>query len=45
MFEKELLTQLIIRNFVFVKICLSIFPFNVWDGLWVQIRPVPEVSF
>ena len=31
--------------FLFVKICLSIFPFDVWDRLWVLIRPVPEVSF
>ena len=29
---------------LFVKIRLSIFPFDVWNGLWVQIRPVPEVS-
>ena len=24
--------------------CLSIFPFDVWDKLWVLIRSVPEVS-
>ena len=30
--------------FVCVKICLSIFPNDVWDKLWVLIRPVPEVS-
>ena len=29
---------------LFVKICLSIFLFDVWDKLWVLIRPVPEVS-
>ena len=29
---------------LFVKICVSVFPFDVWDGLWVLIRPVPEVS-
>ena len=23
---------------------LLIFPFDVWDKLWVLIRPVPEVS-
>ena len=28
----------------FVKICLSIFPFNVLDKLSVQIRLIPEVS-
>ena len=28
----------------FVKICLPILPFNVWDKLWLLIRPVPEVS-
>ena len=28
---------------LFVKICLSIFSFDVWDRLWVRIRPVPEV--
>ena len=27
-----------------VKTCLSIFPFDVWDKLWVLYRPVPEVS-
>ena len=26
---------------MFVKICLSDFPFHVWDGLLVLIRPVP----
>ena len=25
-------------------ICLSIFPFDVWDKHWVLIRSVPEVS-
>ena len=29
---------------MFVKICLSIFLFDVWDMLWVLIRLVPEVS-
>ena len=29
---------------LFVKICSSIFPFDVWDGLWVLIRPISEVS-
>ena len=24
--------------------CLSIFPFDVWEKLWVLIRSVPEVS-
>ena len=28
---------------LFVKICLSIFLLDVWDKLWVLIRPVPEV--
>ena len=23
---------------------LFIFPFDVWDKLWILIRPVPEVS-
>ena len=27
-----------------VGMCLLIFPFDVWDKLWVMIRPVPEVS-
>ena len=27
-----------------VKICLSIFPFDVWDKLLVVIWPVPEVT-
>ena len=31
-------------HLLFVKICLTVFPFDVWDGLWVLIRPVPEVS-
>ena len=35
---------LIICNFLFVKIRLSIFPFEVWDKLSVLIRSVPEVS-
>ena len=26
------------------KKCLSIFPFDVWDKLWVRILPVHEVS-
>ena len=30
--------------FLFVKICLSVFLFDVWDKLWVLIRPVPEIS-
>ena len=29
---------------LFVGMCLSIFPFDVWDKLWVLIRSVPEVS-
>ena len=29
---------------LFVNICLSVFPFDVWDGLWVLIRPVREAS-
>ena len=28
---------------LFVKICLPIFPFDVWDKLLVLIRPVPGV--
>ena len=28
---------------LFVKICLPIFLFDVWDKLWVRIRSVPEV--
>ena len=28
----------------FGKIFLSVFPFDVWDGLWALIRIVPEVS-
>ena len=27
-----------------IKICLSIFPFDVRDKLWVLIWPVPEVT-
>ena len=34
----------LIFKFYFVKIYLSIFPFDVWDKLWLLIRPVPEVS-
>ena len=30
---------------LFVKICLSIFPFDVWDKLWVLIRQVPEYLY
>ena len=29
---------------LFVQICLSIIPFDVWDKLGVLIRPVSEVS-
>ena len=29
---------------LFVQLCLAIFPFDVWDKLWVLIQPVPEVS-
>ena len=29
---------------LFFNICLSMFPFHVWDKLWVLIRPMPEVS-
>ena len=42
--EKELLTRLSSVIPLFVKICLFIFPFNVWDKLSVLIRPVPELS-
>ena len=28
---------------LFVKICLFIFPFDVYDKLWVLFRPVSEV--
>ena len=28
---------------LFVTIHLSVFTFDVWDGLWNLIRPVPEV--
>ena len=38
---KELLTRLIICYFV---VSLFIFPFDVWDKLWVLIRSVPVVS-
>ena len=45
MFEKELSARIIqIVILLFVKICLSVFPFDVWGGLWVLIWPVPEVS-
>ena len=37
-----LLTSVIL---LFVKICLSVFPFDVWDKLWVLIRPVPRGIF
>ena len=29
---------------LFVRICLSVFPFDVWDKLRVLIRSIPEVS-
>ena len=29
---------------LFVGRCLSIFPFDVWDKLWVLILSVPEIS-
>ena len=29
---------------LFERMCLSIFPFDVLDKLWVLIRSVPEVS-
>ena len=29
---------------LFVEMCLSIVPFDVWDKLWVLIRSVSEVS-
>ena len=29
---------------LFVKTCLSVFPFDDWDKLWVLIRSFPEVS-
>ena len=29
---------------LFVGMCLSTFPFDVWDKLWVLIRSVPQVS-
>ena len=49
LFGKVLLTRLVVCRLssvilLFVKICLSVFPFGVWDGLWVLIRSVPEVS-
>ena len=44
LFGKELLTRLVSCNFIVVGMCLSIFPFDVWDKLWVLIRSVPEVS-
>ena len=31
-------------HLLFVKICLSVFPFDVWFGLLALIRPVSEVS-
>ena len=43
MFGKELLIGLSSVILLFVKIYLSVFPI-VWDGLWVLIRQVPEVS-
>ena len=43
MFRKELLIGLSSVILLCVKICLSVFPI-VWDGFWVLIRPVPEVS-
>ena len=44
LFGKELLTRLIICYSVVCKICLSVFLFDVLDGFWVLILPVPEVS-
>ena len=41
---KELPTRLIICN---SGVCLDMFdrfPFYIWDGLCILIRPVPEVS-
>ena len=45
LFGKVLLLGLPPVMLLFVTICLSIFPFDVWDKLWVLIRSVPEVSF
>ena len=42
---KERLTRHIICNYLFIKICLSIFPVDVWDKLTVLIRPVSGVFF
>ena len=47
LFDKELLTRLtsvilFFFCFFFVKICLSIFPFGIWDKLWYW--PTLEVS-
>ena len=44
LFGKEVLTRLITFNCIIFNICLSMFPFHVWDKLWVLIRPIPEVS-
>ena len=45
LFGKELLARLVNYNFLFVCYdMLSIFPFDVWDKLWVLILSVPEVS-
>ena len=41
LFGKEQLNRLIS---LFVGMPLSIFPFDVWDKLWVLIRSVPEES-
>ena len=41
----KLLTRHITCNFFLVcQMCSSIFPFYVWDKLWVLIQSVPEVS-
>ena len=29
---------------LFDKVCLSIFHFDVWNGVWILIRPFPDVS-
>ena len=33
-----------LKDFLLSFIFLFIFPFDVWDTLWVLIRPVPEVA-
>ena len=33
-----------VYNFCKWPVCLPNFHFDVWNGLWVLIRPAPEVS-